>query len=252
MRWGFAAGQILLEDEPDPMIRKAAGSFDHWEVTGEGPLGRRDGLSSIVAIVDDLDLSLTYHAAFRDVDLAHPDDDERAACRDRLADQIRWAADLGVEAVVVHPGRDRGSDPIARSRDSLEALADCAHEEEIELRVENMPATRDELGQHPADLAEIADGIVDGICLDVGHLHTLPGSPDLTPIADCIAQLHLHANDGFGDDHDPVTGDATWMTPTLERFVDRDVLAVFEHRYVEECVASLRSCRRLLDGHLTG
>lgn len=245
MRWGFAAGEILLADDPRPMLEAAAKRFDHWEITGEGPLGSRDGLESIRSHVRALDLSLTYHAPFRGVDLADRDRHRRAEHVERIAGQLRWAADLGAEAAVVHPG-EMAADAVLRSRRSLGHLADRADDVGIELRVENMPAGQGELGRRPRALAGIAHGTTDAVCLDLGHLRTLDGEVDLDPIEDLVRELHLHANDGTGDRHAPLTADATWIVPWLARYADRDLLAVFEHRSVEECIASLDAARTLL------
>lgn len=256
MRFGFAAGQILLEDEPRPMIETAADRFDHWEVTGEGPLGDRAGLEAVEPHVDVFDLALTYHAAFREVDLADGDPHRRAEHVARIADQLRWARDLGAAAAVVHPGRTDTAGAVGRARTSLGRLADRARDLGIELRVENMPAGRGELGAHPRTLAGIARGTTDAVCLDLGHLRTLDatveGTVDLDPVDDLVHELHVHANDGTGDRHEPVTGDATWLVPWLERFRDRDVVAVFEHRYVEECIASLDAVEALMHDAVTG
>lgn len=239
MRWGFAAGQLLLEDDPRSMLAEAAASFDHWEVTGEGRWQSGAALRRVADLLDGLDLSLTVHGRFRKVDLAA---DGGAA--DAIQEQIDAAADLGAAAVVVHPGRvDSGA--WQRSRRALGRLGEQGRDRGVEVRVENMPFGRGELGQTPEELAGLVEGTTGAACLDLGHLHTLQAAPDLGALDPYVRELHVHANDGLGDQHEPVDGTATWIAPWLQRYEDRDVLAVVEHRHVAECVASARAARDL-------
>ncbi|MCA1813212.1 MAG: sugar phosphate isomerase/epimerase [Halobacteriales archaeon] len=248
MEWAFAAGELLLAKDLRAALEPAARRFRAWEVTGEGAFGSEEGCAALRAMLPSFAFSVSYHGAFRGVDLASPDDAARARDVARLTSQLGLARSLGAHAMVVHPGaRIKGvpdAGAYARSLASLRALARAAHGEGIEVRVENMPRGP-ELAQMPQELAGLARGAGIAACWDVGHERTLGAPPDLAPVAPFAREAHVHDNRGTNDDHGPLTERSAWLVPRLAELRGAERWTV-EHRTVAECLASRDAARALL------
>lgn len=248
VRWGFAAGELAAARDLAAALEPAARVFEAWEVTGEGPWLTAEGLAPVRAALPSFRFRVTFHAAFRAVDLAAPDPAARARHVELVRGQLAAARGLGAEAVVVHPGkRIRGlADPRAEERcaESLRALAAEARGLGLALRVENMPRGPDELGQGGAALRPLAEA-AGGACWDAGHARTWGGEPDLAAVAALVEQVHLHDNRGTNDDHWPLSPASTWVPGAL-RGLAPGALVTLEHRTVAEGLASRAAARALL------
>jgi sugar phosphate isomerase/epimerase len=192
---------------------------------------------------------VTFHAAFREVNLAAPDPIARLRDVARVQRQMELARGLGAEAIVVHPGaRIRGlrdADAQTRCEASLRALAAAARELALDLRVENMPRGPVELAQDAAALRPLAE-VAGGACWDAGHARTFAPAQDPAAVADLVREVHLHDNGGRSDDHRPVARDAAWVAPLLRRLEGPRLLVVVEHRTLAECLAARDAARVLL------
>ncbi|MBC8404075.1 MAG: sugar phosphate isomerase/epimerase [Planctomycetes bacterium] len=144
-----------------------------------------------------------------------PDPEQRRAAMEGTVDGIRAANILGAKQAVFHLGwpADVWTDEtfdLARSsmRELLQVAADCG----VTLAIENLTSA----GTSVAEILQLLDDVDDfgsgGICLDVGHAN-LEG--DVIEIirhaAPRMTHMHLHDNDGTGDQHRaPGDGNLDW------------------------------------------
>ena len=123
-------------------------------------------------------------------------------------------AALGVEIVVMHPGREFVSDrPLSELVDSCidatRLVTDRASELGMRVALENvLPAHALSAHDHPAL----------GICLDTGHAHVVDNVVRAIDVfAHRIIHVHLHDNQGDTDKHlCPGLGNIDWP-PAIER-----------------------------------
>jgi sugar phosphate isomerase/epimerase len=177
----------------------------------------------ICEVADSYDLSLSFHAPFRDWNMGSFNNEARKASAQRVKKTLDEAAEVGACAVVVHGGSvpRRYPDDIQEiaKQNSKESLRECtehAAEVGVPLCLENQPrsgdkvrhtTTPDELAEMVESIdAEVADSDFLKITLDLGHAKVNGFDwRDLTErFDDRIHVLHLHDNDGEDDDHNPI------------------------------------------------
>lgn len=121
---------------------------------------------------------------------------------------IEATAFVGAKYAVIHPFRDAGGNTLIRGTvEKLSAYNDAAKKAGVTLCVENMFTTTAE------QLCQIADALESGICWDVGHGNY--GGHDqhaaITLIGKRLKTVHLHDNNGKGDQHlPPYMGTIDW------------------------------------------
>ncbi len=167
------------------------------------------------------DVTVTYHAPFRDWNLGSFNESVREASAAMVMDTLDDAAEAGAGAVIVHGGavphrypswvREQALDNAIRS---LEACATHAADVGVPLCLENQPKNPDKqrYTTSPDALAETlaavdADPDYLKVTLDVGHARV--NGHDVTAFVDRfgdrIEVCHLHDNDGTADQHEPLT-----------------------------------------------
>lgn len=140
---------------------------------------------------------------------------ERLAGVELVANRLEMAARLGCDVAVLHiPGEP--ADPPTRlaywdrARRSLDSLAQCSRATGVRLALENggtpeswLPIVR-VLSDYPRDFA--------GLCYDSGHGNLSgDGLDQLATHAGRLLAVHLHDNDGSGDQHIlPFMGTVDW------------------------------------------
>lgn len=148
-------------------------------------------------------------------DVGALDEAARRASIEAVEATLTKTAELGCGMVIYHPNRpvlittQEEYDAVwARSRESLETVAERARTAKINISVENMLSLGDLWpGARVAELLKLIEGLGDhvGICLDTGHAHfngldvaseALEGGPRLFA-------LHVHDNDGSDNQHLP-------------------------------------------------
>ena len=151
----------------------------------------------------------SVHAPFGpEVDLSSPDTAIRTRGIAAVKRAARGAAYLGAGVMVVHCGDRCGSDrdhqgPLIRSEDALSEIVTACDEINVRIALENLPP--DHLTCEAEELMSVvtafpADRV--GVCLDTGHaniagtLHSL-----MDTVSSRIITVHLHDNDGSGDQH---------------------------------------------------
>ncbi len=169
-------------------------------------------------------LSLSVHMPIHGVNLTWPVRTAAAASLGELVRTVDLAGEIGADVVVVHPGRlPEEYLPFPewhkRSRDllrfSLALLLPRAEKTGLKVALENLGNGRDRgLVQTAEEHREILDEFPElWACFDLGHLHTLAGSPRayIAALAHRLIHVHLHDNRGDWDAHLPLDeGTAPW------------------------------------------
>lgn len=121
-----------------------------------------------------------------------------------LKNRIRFAAALGADAVVVHPGPFEVTDPQVFARRwehlerSLSAVAPLCEEVRVKVALENMARPMPQIFR--AILEKFSDEVV-GFCFDSGHALIAQEPELIESFSDRLCALHLHDNDGVEDQH---------------------------------------------------
>lgn len=196
------------------------------------------------------DVTVTYHAPFRDWNIASFNESVRAASVEMVTDTLDDAATAGAGAVIVHGGdvphrypdwvREQALDNAIRS---LEACAAHAADVGVPLCLENQPMNRDKqrYTTSPDALAETlaavdADPEYLKVTLDVGHARV--NGHDVTAVVDRfgdrIEVCHLHDNDGTADQHAPLTDYESFIGQVPAEYF------VFEMKAVDDVATCVR------------
>lgn len=169
-------------------------------------------------------LTLSVHMPIHGVNLTWPVRAVAAASLGELVNTVDLAGEIGADVVVLHPGRlpeeylpfpkwhTRSLDLL---RFSLALLLPHAAKHGVNLALENLGNGRDRglvqtLEEHRVLLAEFPELWA---CFDLGHLHTLGGSPQpyIEALARRLIHVHFHDNHGDWDAHLPLDdGTAPW------------------------------------------
>ncbi len=159
------------------------------------------------------------HLSFGEgVDVSLADRADRLKAVEQLTGEMKVAAELGAERVIMHPSKECPENEravrLAAAADSLARLATVAEAFGVNLALENMPPRH--LGFSAQELVGLVDGLGSpraGFCLDTGHSHMGGVSPaDLArAFGDRILALHWQDNDGVEDQHRfPGLGTINW------------------------------------------
>ncbi len=142
---------------------------------------------------------------------------ERLAGIELVANRIAMAARLGSDVVILHlpaePAEPEQREPFwTRLRRSLDALEPIAREHGVRIALENM--AKDNFDALERVFALYGPDFV-GLCYDSGHGHLAGNGLDrLEHVLSRLLAVHLHDNDGTGDQH-RIVGDGTVDWPRL-------------------------------------
>jgi sugar phosphate isomerase/epimerase len=237
--------------------------LDHVELKREYIHGHPEAPtpSEVRALAARYDVTVTYHAPFRDWNPGSFNDASREAAVDQVKATIDDAATAGAGAVVVHGGSVAHRYPdwvkTKARENALRSLAECAQyarEREVPLCLENQPVddSKRRYTTTPDDLAAVLHAVdvppeYFGVTLDVGHANV--NGHDWRTFADRFADhvrvCHLHDNDGSADQHEPLVD----HDPILET-VPADYF-VFETKSVADVARCLDTEPPALDPDLT-
>lgn len=210
------AKQQDLKQEPElgPEL-----GLDAWSMQNRSP----DWHRSLASRLKNAGVRSGSHLPFLDLSLASLDDLVLEASRERLNRGFALARTYGVDHMVGHPGYNaemHGAYPDEwerRSRDTwIEALQSWPDHPPLFLE-NTFDAGPEPLAALVADLQAADVGPV-GVCFDIGHWHGLVGGRGekdlerwLQVLGPYIGHLHLHDNDGSGDQHLAMgRGDIPW------------------------------------------
>jgi sugar phosphate isomerase/epimerase len=178
----------------------------------------------------------TLHASFYDINLASLNPLIREASARQLLECIHLAHDLGARIAVVHPGEIPGDYPeelLPRAREgfiaSLQVPLELAEDLGVTLALENKARGRNrgliQFTEEHLGLIEVLDSPRCQATFDVGHAHTFTQKTGtsgldllryLKDILPYLAEVHLHDNDGSGDQHRPLGAGTIDFPPLLD------------------------------------
>jgi sugar phosphate isomerase/epimerase len=226
--------------------------LDHVELKREYLHGHPDAPDPerVAELRASYDVTVTYHAPFRDWNLASFNDASRAAAVEQVKATLDDAATAGAGAVVVHGGSvPRRYPAYVRekaervARESLAACAAHAADVGVPLCLENQPHSETErrYTTSPDALAGVLGSVGHedslGVTLDVGHakVNGYDWRSFADRFGDRVRVLHLSDNDGTGDQHMPITDHAP-----IREYVDApySVLEMKRVEHVARCLAS--------------
>jgi len=139
---------------------------------------------------------------------------ERQAGVELVKNRIAMAARLGSDVVIMHalrwqPETEGNPERWPQLLRSLDALESYAHRQGVRLAIENMPGD-DFAGLRRLFTAYGPDYL--GLCYDSGHGNIGgEGLAHLDTVKDRLISIHLHDNNGSGDQHQaPLDGTVDW------------------------------------------
>ena len=178
-------------------------------------------LNAVTAELAALGRRPTVHAPFFDLSPGAMEPRVRHVTLQRLTQSLEAAGVLGAQLMVVHPGYDRWRYPnlaapwTAQAAETLASLLPLAARLDCRLALENIyEETPDTL----VGLVAALDSPWFGHCFDIGHWQLfgkLPQAGWLAAIAPRLMHLHLHDNNGEGDDHLEVGAGSIDFAPLL-------------------------------------
>lgn len=153
--------------------------------------------------------------------------EERAERMDKMKKAVRAAKLLGAKCTVIHPIMPFGIFDIEKQKTKetwdinltfMRELASYAVHHGVTVCLENMPFPTFSLSK-PDKIRDMI-GEVDSerfkMCLDIGHVNVFPDlsvADELKKHRDVIRAVHIHDNDGKGDNHAlPYFGTIDWKT----------------------------------------
>jgi sugar phosphate isomerase/epimerase len=168
---------------------------------------------NIKKLADDLQIELTVHSSFSDINIAAINEHVRTACVDIVKKSIQFAADINASVVTIHPG-DSSVGGIyylekvkQNNYKSVIEIAKFAKQFNIKIGYENFPIMPWDLLDEsyvPTLMLKFIEKINLpnlGFTWDVGHSNTTMYSLDdyFTNFKNHLYHLHLHDNNGAGE-----------------------------------------------------
>jgi sugar phosphate isomerase/epimerase len=201
---------FLFDLSPEDAVRKfAAGGWTELELGDEhafillargeaGKIGRQ-----YREFAADVGVSFPQGHLWLGCDIAAVD---QAATLDKLTPWLDLFVGIGVKAAVLHPGGEEMKKQGASAARILEANVVALHKITSHLRGSGMTLCLENCGQDAPELKAIisaAGGEGLAICLDTGHHNLIKGNQGkfIREAGPLLQALHLHDNDGSGDQH---------------------------------------------------
>ncbi|QFU84843.1 sugar phosphate isomerase/epimerase family protein [Natronorubrum aibiense] len=253
-----AATDIRFEPSVEAFLERITDlGLDHLELKHEYLCTQPDPPSPerIGELAESYGVTLSYHAPFRDWNMGSFNERSRRAGVEQVKATLEAAVAAGAGAVVVHggsvPRRYREAVKEQAYDNAIRSLTECATYAEdvgVALCLENQPwsETTERHTTSPDDLETYLEAVdcppeILGVTLDVGHAKVsgYEWQAFNDRFGDHIRVLHLHENDGTGDQHRPIR-DYEKIVST----VDPD-FAVLEMKRLDHIAESVRGARSL-------
>lgn len=213
----------------------------------------RDDISELKKRLD-YGPDISVHAPFMDLSPGAVDSKVREVTIRRFLDVLDYSSILEPDVIVFHSGYDKWKYDkrvdiwLDKSYETWKLINERAADKGIKIAIENI--FEDEPG-HFRLLMEQMKSENFGVCFDTGHFN-LFSSISLTEwlevIKPYIIELHLHDNNGLGDDHVAI-GDGTFDFDLLFRILE-DVECVYtlEAHSVKDVKRSLERLQEYFKG----
>ena len=229
--YSLSARLFIFDEEGEPTVDPiealeavAAAGFRETELIAEGPEWEAPGSHDTKKYREAMErlavFPHTIHTHWSsNANLGSVDEEIRRNSVDKIADAIRFLAELGGKTAIVHPTGKLGPGEPPYNLDNIGAVLDQAHrsvselvkmaeETGIRMALENLrqQGVRVRTIDSTHELRAFVTGFPAeyvGICLDVGHSIISGFDPaDQTRIAaERLYALHLHDNNGENDRH---------------------------------------------------
>jgi len=195
--------------DPSPYLKRIADagfSHIHWcHHWNTDFLYSKWEIEQIRKWLEDYGLQLLdlHGSAGREKDWASPQEYQRLAGVELVMNRIEMTAYLSGDVIIMHVPGDPDSVPIRKSLDALESFA---REHNVRIAIEN--GRFEAIGK----LLSEYDPEYLGLCYDCGHGNMIPDGLDhLESLKDRLISVHLHDNDGNGDQHNLMfSGTVDW------------------------------------------
>lgn len=170
---------------------------EHLWWTGERP-------ADVAARAHSLGLTLSAHAASYDLNIASSNAGIRQESLRQVALSVAMAAEMGVQIIVVHPGRlsssrDRVEDFWDRLFDAVERIEQWALEHDVRVGLELMERRPREFFMTPEDGERLMSHTWNhvGLTVDIAHLKTLGDPVELLSRVHPAWIAHVHLSDNL-------------------------------------------------------
>jgi len=238
MQLSMTTDYVTSAGDPAPSLRRIAeAGFTHVHWCHEwntDVLYSEDDINRIGECLKGCHLQLLdlHASAGARKNWAGPAEDVRAAGEELVRNRMAMAAQLGSDVIILHiPGKPAAPEDLKRFAGqlhrSLDALTAFGRQCRVKIAIENM--ANDDFSGLRALFSEYGPESL-GLCYDSGHGNIGgQGLNHLDSVKDRLLSVHLHDNDGAGDQHKlPFTGTVDW--PRLAR-----IMAAFSYM---KCVSS--------------
>jgi len=226
--------------------------YEGWEIVADGSyrLDNPENVARIVDVIGSLQLGITVHAPYADLNLATLNYPIWRESVRQVCTCIRHASEW-TDRVTIHPGYLSPVGKIMPERawqqqkEALTEIGSVASDHSVLACLENMIGIREFLCRMPEELAGMVEGIEGiGITIDIGHANTVGMVREFLPYLSAASHLHVHDNHGVHDEHLPL-GAGTIDWDSVGKSVARDYsgIVVVEGRSLEEGKASLQTVR---------
>ncbi|MBI4825437.1 MAG: deoxyribonuclease IV [Nitrospirae bacterium] len=134
----------------------------------------KEEASQFIKLSQESDISSFIHSSYL-INLASPDDETRRKSIDLLSYELRMADLLGIDHVVLHPGKTVGQElniALEKTKDALLKVYEKA-EYRSGILIENTAGQKGDISSSIAMIADIIEGapsgLINGICFDTCH-----------------------------------------------------------------------------------
>lgn len=203
---GISSASLMVTNL-EASLKSIEPHFKHWEILTESEPYLINIIQRFNAIANSYDLSYSIHAPIFDVNIASINEKMRQESVVQISSTLRFATQMGIEMVTIHPGyypmgvrgfESRAEDKLIKSIAELDKMSNNLG---VKLALENMANQDSIIGKTADELSRYIDGTDLGICFDVGHANTNGQIESILGLRDRIINVHLHDNDGLTDSH---------------------------------------------------
>jgi len=189
--------------------------FDGIELWGDGlVLLSESEIEEAYRFFKDNPLKLSVHLPYLDINIASANPDIRRVSLELSTRALITARRIGARFAVVHTGKPTGTKSvdfshinISSSEDSIYRLLQVASITGSTLLIEN-GVKKELFSRLDSFIAFVRKFPTAGICLDVGHAHTMrwnfDGMKNAYDVVERIKYIHAHDNNGKYDEHKPI------------------------------------------------
>lgn len=252
----FFSTYTAIDSDPFELLGEVEDSgFDGFEILSESrhDIRKSDAVEEFDEASSSVDIDLTVHAPISDMNFATLNGEIWEVVVSQLKEVVEASAVIGAHRVTLHPGHysplgerypERAQE---KNLSALRSLAEKASKVGVSLSVENLAGIDVFLGRTPEEVFGMVEETGIDFTLDIGHAFIEEELGNFIDSPERVDHLHLHDNEGGGDDHLPI-GDGKIPFEGLRGFLgELDAIRVIEGRSLEE---GRKSLSRLKD--LTG